>query len=52
MWGDSAPGCDRITAQIFKNILLKPLVHLINHSLTQGMFLDYLQVAKVIPLFK
>ena len=52
---DSSPGYDGISAKILKssiNYLLNPLVHVINLSLTQGIFPKELKTAKVLPLYK
>ena len=52
---NSSAGWDGINAKMVKcslNTILKPLVHLINLSLTQGKFPNELKLARVIPLFK
>ena len=52
---NSAPGYDGITASILKlckNIIIGPLVHLCNLSLTQGIFPDSLKIANILPLYK
>ena len=49
------PGWDGIQAKIVKstfNLYLQPLVHLLNLSLSQGVFPDELKIAKAIPRFK
>lgn len=48
--GGSAPGCDGISANTLKdniNIFVKPLLHLINLSLTTGAFLDFFRLGRV-----
>lgn len=53
--GGSAPGVDGITANILKeNIdsLIRPLVHIINLSITSGTFPNSFKTAKVIPIYK
>ena len=50
-----SPGWDGIQAKIVKStfhLYLQPLVHLLNLSLSQGVFPDELKIAKVIPIFK
>ena len=50
-----SPGCDGIIADIVKKtypFYLDVLVHLINLSLSQGVFPSELKLAKVIPLYK
>ena len=52
---NGAPGYDEIPASILKlslPIIIKPLVHVLNLSLFEGIFPDALKVANVIPLFK
>ena len=51
----SSPGYDEISADILRLILpsmCKPLVYILNLSLTQGIFPTELKVANVIPLYK
>lgn len=53
--GGSAPGIDSVTADFLKDniqILCKPLLHLVNLSLSQGIFPDDYKVAKIFPLYK
>ena len=38
--------------KIVKNILVKPLTHVLNLSLLSGTFPDELKVANVVPIFK
>lgn len=55
MRGNSAPGVDEFSAAVLKSHIrhiLQPLTHIINLSLTTGIFPDIFKVAKVIPLFK
>jgi hypothetical protein len=50
-----APGHDNIPMYLIKNsfdLISEPLTRLINLSLTTGVFLDKLKVAKVIPIYK
>ena len=50
-----APGYDNILMNVIKKSLALisiPLVHVINVSLTTGVFPDKLKAAKVIPVFK
>jgi hypothetical protein len=52
---DSSCGYDEISAKMIKNTFLNfltPLVHIINLSLTQGVFPQELKLAKVVPMFK
>ena len=52
---DGAPGYDEINKDVLEISLthIKPiLIHLLNQSLTQGVFPDELKIANVIPLFK
>ena len=52
---NSSPGADGITAKILKfscNLLLKPLTHVLNLSLSSGYFPNELKISQVIPLFK
>ena len=52
---NSSAGWDEIPAHIIKqniSILVKPITHLINCSIQNGMFPDELKLAKVIPIFK
>ena len=51
----SSPGWDNIPTLIAKHVIhwyIKPLVFLINQSLTEAVFPDELKLAKVIPVFK
>ena len=46
---------DSILASIAKPLIqyyVKPLTHLINTSFENGLFLDELKIAKVIPIFR
>ena len=48
-------GFDKISMNLLKEIiypLAKPLTHIFNHSLSQGIFPDLLKIAKVNPIFK
>ena len=48
-------GFDRISTFMLKEIihpLTKPLTHIFNNSLSQGVFPDLLKIAKVNPIFK
>ena len=48
-------GWDDISAKVVKstiNCIAAPLLHVVNLSLTQGVFPSELKIAKVIPLFK
>ena len=52
---NSSPGWDNIPTLIAKHVIysyIKPLIFLINQSLTEGVFPDELKLAKVIPVFK
>lgn len=52
---NSSPGSDGIPPAIIKetaDILIPVLVHVINLSLSQGVFPHEMKVAKVVPLFK
>lgn len=53
--GGSAPGCDNVPANVVKqniHILAKPLLHLVNLSISTGIFPDIYKTAKVFPLYK
>ena len=50
-----SPGWDNFQSNVIKDtsdLLLLPLTHLLNLSITQGVFPDELEIAKVIPIFK
>ena len=50
---NSSAGYDEVPARILKqNIFIKPLTHLINYSIKEGIFPDKLKIAKVVPIFK
>jgi hypothetical protein len=52
---DSSSGWDEFSPKVIKYchfFLLDPLIHLINLSLSQGIFPHELKLAKVIPIFK
>ena len=53
---DVLVGCDGITAKVLKLscnvIILEPLCHVLNLSLSNGYFPDELKIAEVIPVFK
>ena len=51
---NSSPGWDNFQSNVIKDtsdLLLLPLTHLLNLSITQGVFPDELKIAKVIPIF-
>ena len=51
----NTPGYDDINGKIVKNtfhLYSKPLIHLINLSLSQGIFPEQLKVARIMPVFK
>jgi len=53
--GGSSPGLDGVPASVLKNnlhILSKPLLHLVNLSLSKGIFPSNLKTARVCPLYK
>jgi hypothetical protein len=52
---NSSAGWDSISAQIIKdgvNYLLKPMTHVLNMSLSTGIFPREMKIARVIPIFK
>ena len=52
---NSSPGWDNFQSNVIKDtsdLLLLPLTHLLNLSITQGVFPDELKIAKVIPVCK
>ena len=52
---NSAPGHDGITLNVLKRSLSSiktPLTHILNLSLSEGVFPEELKIANVIPLFK
>ena len=52
---NTSPGYDGICAKIVKSsysLILEPLLHVLNLSVTQGIFPNELKIAKVIPLYK
>jgi hypothetical protein len=53
--GGSAPGEDGIAANIIKDnfeLIKYPLLHVVNTSISQGVFPDCFKIANVIPLYK
>lgn len=51
----SAPGYDCVTATFVKqelSVLSKPLLHVVNSSITTGLLPNELKFTKVIPIFK
>jgi len=54
MKSKKSPGPDNIGLKLIKEvaeILINPLVHIFNLSLTTGVVPDKLQIAKIIPVF-
>ena len=52
---NSSAGYDEVPERILKqniNIFIKPLTHLINSSIKEGIFPEKLKIAKVVPIFK
>ena len=52
---NSSPGWDSISANVVKATyphFIEPLMHIMNLSITQGIFPKQMKLAKVIPLFK
>ena len=52
---EASPGCDTIHSKIVKKTFeyfADPLVHILNLSLSQGIFPNELKLAKVIPIYK
>ena len=50
---NSSPGWDNFQSNVIKDtfdLLLLPLTHLLNFSITHGVFPDELKIAKVIPI--
>ena len=45
-------GISNSLIQLSKNVLVKPLVIMINQMLNTGIFLSQLKISKVIPLYK
>ena len=55
MKANSSPGWDGITSESIKKThlnILQPLIHVLNLSLTQGVFPNELKTASVVPIFK
>lgn len=55
MRGGSAPGVDGFSTLTLKNniyYLLRPLMHIVNLSITSGVFPSSFKLAKVTPIFK
>ena len=55
MKSNSSPGWDDITSESIKKVhlnLLQPLMHVLNLSLSQGIFPNELKSACVVPIFK
>lgn len=53
--GRSAPGCDGIPTRVIKNnidILIHPILHIVNLSILVGHFPCALKTARVIPIYK
>ena len=51
----SAAGYDEIPASIMKqlgNYYAEPLTHLINQSISQGLFPEEMKLAKILPIYK
>ena len=51
----SAAGYDEIPASIMKqlgNDYVEPLTHLINQSISQGLFPEEMKLAKILPIYK
>ena len=52
---NSAAGYDEMPASIMKQLInyyAEPMTHLINQSISQGIFHEQLKLAKVLPIFK
>ena len=52
---NSSPGWDGIKTDVIKevcDIIVKPLTHIINMSLNQGVVPDAIKVARVVPIYK
>ena len=52
---NSSPGFDDICVEVLKSSYVfysQPLLHIINLSLSEGIFPDTLKIAKVIPIYK
>ena len=52
---NSSPGYDEISSKILKctyHLYLPTLVHLLNLSLTEGVFPNEMKIARVVPLYK
>ena len=52
---NSSPGWDEISAGIYTSYIdsyIKSLTFLINTSINQGIFPDYLKTPKVVPIYK
>ena len=52
---NTSPGFDGIYTKIVKSsysLKLEPLLHVLNLSVTKGIFPNKLKIAKVIPLYK
>ena len=50
---NSNPGWDRIHTKVVKNayiVFSEPLLHILNLSITRGVFPDELKIAHVIPI--
>ena len=48
-------GYDEISASIMKqlgNVYVEPLTHLINQSISQGLFPEEMKLAKILPIYK
>ena len=48
-------GCDGIHTKVVENtynVFSEPLLHILNLSITQGVFPDELKIARVIPIYK
>ena len=52
---NGSPGWDNISSKIIKTscpLIIQPLTHIFNLSLSTGVFPDELKIARIIPLFK
>jgi hypothetical protein len=55
MKNDSSPGFDSVTCEMLKNsvdALSRPIAHIINVSLCNGVYPDQYKTAQIVPIFK
>ena len=52
---NAAAGYDEIPVSLMKQLVIyyaEPLTHLVNQSISQGLFLEEMKLAKILPIYK